>query len=186
MNKFFAVAAVAGSVLAASPAMAASNVCTASTPCEIVLFPAGAPVQFGTFTIGEVASATGLSSFYKFTIPSDGIIAGTVNNISVVTNVGIELSSIVFNEGLSGQAIAAAANGTTTNTLSLANVSATAGTQTLRVNYNVLTAGAATGNVSWTAGAVPEPGTWALMILGFGVVGYAMRRRPSVRFSQAI
>ena len=25
--------------------------------------------------------------------------------------------------------------------------------------------------------AVPEPGTWAMMLLGFGAVGYAMRRR---------
>lgn len=33
--------------------------------------------------------------------------------------------------------------------------------------------------------AVPEPATWALMILGFGAVGYAMRRRPKavVRFT---
>ncbi len=30
------------------------------------------------------------------------------------------------------------------------------------------------------AGAVPEPATWALMILGFGAVGGAMRRRQSV------
>lgn len=29
-------------------------------------------------------------------------------------------------------------------------------------------------------GAVPEPATWALMILGFGAVGYAMRRRKAV------
>ena len=31
--------------------------------------------------------------------------------------------------------------------------------------------------------AVPEPATWASIILGFGVVGIAMRRRPSLRLS---
>lgn len=34
-------------------------------------------------------------------------------------------------------------------------------------------------NVAITASAVPEPATWALMILGFGAVGLAARRRPS-------
>ena len=28
------------------------------------------------------------------------------------------------------------------------------------------------------AGGVPEPDTWALMIAGFGMLGYALRRRP--------
>jgi hypothetical protein len=32
-----------------------------------------------------------------------------------------------------------------------------------------------------TAGAVPEPGTWALMILGFGVVGAGLRRKIRVQ-----
>lgn len=32
--------------------------------------------------------------------------------------------------------------------------------------------------VSFTAAAVPEPASWALMIMGFGAVGFAMRRRP--------
>ena len=27
-----------------------------------------------------------------------------------------------------------------------------------------------------TAGAVPEPATWAMMLLGFGMVGFAIRR----------
>ncbi|MDR6787837.1 hypothetical protein J2Y58_001189 [Sphingomonas sp. BE138] len=35
--------------------------------------------------------------------------------------------------------------------------------------------------------AVPEPATWGMMILGFGVVGYSMRRRRAVvRMPQAI
>jgi hypothetical protein len=31
--------------------------------------------------------------------------------------------------------------------------------------------------------AVPEPATWAMMLIGFGGVGYAMRRRPSRKVS---
>lgn len=32
--------------------------------------------------------------------------------------------------------------------------------------------------------AVPEPSTWAFMLVGFGAVGYAMRRRPAYRKTQ--
>lgn len=32
-------------------------------------------------------------------------------------------------------------------------------------------------SVPGTNGAVPEPGTWAMMLLGFGAIGYSMRRR---------
>jgi len=36
-------------------------------------------------------------------------------------------------------------------------------------------------NASLNVAAVPEPATWALMILGFGLMGAAMRRRQQVR-----
>ncbi len=36
-----------------------------------------------------------------------------------------------------------------------------------------------------SAAAVPEPASWALMIAGFGLVGAATRRRPSVRVTYA-
>jgi hypothetical protein len=30
--------------------------------------------------------------------------------------------------------------------------------------------------------AVPEPGTWAMMLLGFGAIGFSMRRRRQTGF----
>lgn len=38
-----------------------------------------------------------------------------------------------------------------------------------------------TVDVIGSATAVPEPATWAMMLAGFGAVGYAMRRRAKVR-----
>jgi hypothetical protein len=45
-------------------------------------------------------------------------------------------------------------------------------------NYILL---AATANGNPVSEIVPEPGTWAMMIAGFGLVGAAMRRRNAVR-----
>jgi hypothetical protein len=35
-----------------------------------------------------------------------------------------------------------------------------------------------------TAPAVPEPATWAMMLFGFGIAGYAMRRRRTTALAQ--
>jgi hypothetical protein len=55
----------------------------------------------------------------------------------------------------------------------------------IRVSYyNSLCCGAAVkldGAPALTIGAVPEPATWSMMILGFGLVGFALRRRTNVR-----
>ena len=37
-----------------------------------------------------------------------------------------------------------------------------------------------------TYGAIPEPESWALTIAGFGIVGFAMRRRATAVTAQAI
>jgi hypothetical protein len=53
------------------------------------------------------------------------------------------------------------------------------GTFTLRIQGTPGTQnGSLSGNVAFTAAAaVPEPGTWAMMLLGFGAIGFSMRRR---------
>ena len=37
-----------------------------------------------------------------------------------------------------------------------------------------------------TGGAVPEPATWAMLLLGFGAVGYALRRGRGVRVARQL
>jgi hypothetical protein len=50
-----------------------------------------------------------------------------------------------------------------------------AGQYTLHITGTRGTTSAFTGAIAF--GAVPEPSTWAMMLLGFGAVGFAMRRR---------
>ena len=40
------------------------------------------------------------------------------------------------------------------------------------------------GNVQSAVAAVPEPGTWAMMLLGFGAIGASMRRRKGYKLAQ--
>lgn len=52
-----------------------------------------------------------------------------------------------------------------------------------RVNGNgtISAFGPATSSPSAAAGAVPETATWTMMLVGFGGMGFAMRRRSKVR-----
>lgn len=40
------------------------------------------------------------------------------------------------------------------------------------------------GTFTYVTAAVPEPSTWAMMLLGFGAVGFAMRRRRTPKLAQ--
>src|SRR5256885_12277993 len=53
-----------------------------------------------------------------------------------------------------------------------------AGTYTLTIQGTRGAIGSYGGNVAFQADAVPEPATWALMLLGFGAIGWPLRRPP--------
>lgn len=62
----------------------------------------------------------------------------------------------------------------------LSSTPLTAGVQTLVVSGNSQRFGSYLGELSFTpdfAAGVPEPATWAMMIIGFGAVGGTLRRR---------
>ena len=55
---------------------------------------------------------------------------------------------------------------------------------TFRYTASMSTAGDISGTGTFYPAAVPEPATWALMLLGFGGIGFAMRRRAKPRLAQ--
>ncbi|CAN5288021.1 hypothetical protein BH11PSE5_BH11PSE5_10700 [soil metagenome] len=59
---------------------------------------------------------------------------------------------------------------------------ATSGTNTLTLTGASASGDRATGIDAFTV-AVPEPATWAMMLLGFGMMGYSLRRRKPVSSS---
>jgi len=87
------------------------------------------------------------------------------------------LTSLVPNTGIQGAAAKSIQiNGTT---LTIFDPFAPTAFSTLGTNFGPPFPGssASTLVVVQNAGAVPEPATWAMMLLGFGGIGVAMRRR---------
>ena len=62
---------------------------------------------------------------------------------------------------------------------SIYTMNVTTGAATLATSYNYAGRGAAFGSAFFAeaTGAVPEPTTWAMMLMGFGIAGYSLRRR---------
>lgn len=112
-------------------------------------------------TINDITSlAVGSSVLPLFTL-SDGVIFA-LNNITSIDRSVVNVLSFT-------------GTGTFSGTLGGIALNATPGDfvfSTQGVNLTTFSASAD------SVGPVPEPATWVLMLLGFGGIGFAMRRRP--------
>ncbi len=130
--------------------------------------------QTDTLTSGSFALNSNGNDNFSFGITGTGIISLQGNFTATNANMNgffptpVNVSNAAFNN-FSGLAVQSATfNQTTTNqTTTGYNVQARGGTITSLSASNV-------------TAAVPEPATWAMMMLGFGGVGYALRRRKQV------
>ena len=124
---------------------------------------------FNTNPDVNAGTASGLFPNLRF----DGSYPNGVGSVGVCLNDGGNSCQGGGNGGLMNGA--AAGNGsftldfgnTTPATLTLSNFA---------VRYQSLTVGSGSGTGRLIP-AVPEPGTWAMMLIGFGGIGYSMRRR---------
>lgn len=136
--------------------------------------PAGDSVYSMLFTLptlGQLTSAVLSGTFWA----DNRVTSIFVNGTQIYTNLsGDQFSGSGTSFGTSD--LSAFLQGTNTLTFNVRNDSGNSGNPAgLRVSGSVF------------AAAVPEPGSWMLMMLGIGAVGFAMRRRQKtqVRFQFA-
>jgi hypothetical protein len=155
-------------------------------------FPIGSPNFFITsgtpFTPSITASffngfqtSTTFDDSFTFTIPQNGVGSGSISTSFSSTDSNKLTITNLFVNGIS-YALTASASG---QSATVGNVPIAFGVlNTIRVTGFTQGSGVYSGTATFAALPVPEPATWALMIAGFGVVGFAFRRRSTkVAFS---
>lgn len=173
MKRFFTTLGVGAAVFAvAAPAQAAHEM-TITGPS-------------GTFTNSSVtcdtAAPCSFTNVFDFTTPEGfNLASATISSVFTGAGTNIDFSSVTLN----GVEFFTNSMGTV-EFRTLLNQALTPGG-----SNNITVSGTSGGNASFAGAlsfaAVPEPGTWAMMLLGFGAVGFSMRRRrPSYRMMQAV
>jgi hypothetical protein len=117
-----------------------------------------------------------LSGYYGITLTTTASQAGASNDVDIA-------SAFLTGGSIVGSvSLLTLFNNDVIESYGRSNLFLDAGTYTLTITGSRGTTGSFGGNVSFAAGAVPEPATWAMMLLGFGAVGFAMRRgrRPAL------
>lgn len=150
----------------------AANATTVFDPINQTLLDAANTDFFGATVIDEPGN---FSHQFTFNLTAD-MAADSAVITQIFGNNDIDFTSILLDTFAFVQTVTDA-NGDETWALD-PSVVLTAGMHTIYVNGSVV---GSSGDGSYSGvinlAAVPEPATWAMMLLGFGAVGFAMRRR---------
>ncbi len=162
----FVATAIAAGMVFSSPAMAVDNTSTQTIP----LVPAGPGSYSATWT-----ATPGQGSFlntFLFQLPQSGRVSVKLSSTETAgppTNVNFNATRVTFN----GVKLPVLSRGVF-ELRSLVGLAVNSGLATLSVQGASGAAGSYTGTLAY---AIPEPATWAFMILGFGMIGSALRLR---------
>ena len=176
MRKMVLAMAGAAALAISSAAGAQVTIDDCSMVCD------GPDVVGNETTIGFTESGLGAPTFMEYLTFTNNL-AGVYGITLDTSSTGIDFTSAI----LSGPGGPYALNEDVDNGIvefwSLSSLFLEAGQYTLTIMGDNRSTGSLGGTV--TINAVPEPGTWAMMLLGFGAAGYAMRRRRAPVLAQA-
>lgn len=208
---FFSAAAVAASVVFANPAAAAvfaggAKGCFAvspSTTCTTTATSSDSGLTFlgGTATFNQSTNSSGFAAiggptnnFGTITLaPSTHDYTKDLFKLLVTFALPVGTSSGSFTSDLMGSLTSNGTGGVDIHFLNPTRTIATAGGGTLILHVNDVAFSGSLPfgetllrqNISgYIKAAVPEPSTWAMMLLGFGAMGLAIRRRGKPTLAQ--
>ncbi len=181
MKKLILTAVGAVAALAMIPAAAGAEVFGPDS-MDISFGPGGTiSANFGNSGI----AAGDFTDTYNFTIPTNGTASGSLTTSAVLFGdlTDLDFYSVFFN-GIKLSGITGAQN----EVLFANAVPITAGALN-----SIVISGLSRGNGSYggqgvfsPSSPVPEPGSWAMLLAGFGVVGYSLRTRKPGRVAQQV
>jgi hypothetical protein len=175
MRKMVLASLASMALVSASPALAAKSTVNTMPEIDACSMVCDGPTTVGSettigFTEAGLDSPT-FTEWLTFTNDLAGVYALTLDTSSS----GIDFTSaILTGPGGPYELVEEFDNGIS-EFWNLSSLFLEAGTYTLTINGDNNSTGSLGGTV--TINAVPEPGTWAMMLVGFGAAGYAMRRR---------
>lgn len=197
MRKLSVLAAASALTFMAAPAQAAVTVITPGVQPAGTSFLVAGNVENGPIvaSFGHAGILAGtFTDMFQFTIPQTGTGSGSVISSVTLRNflgaTDLDFTSVLVN-GVAASLVLRDAAGNVCSTRGVGTCGATESfaindvpvlsgvLNTIMVNGVSRGLGSYGGNATFvpSVAAVPEPGTWAMMLLGFGAIGFSMRRR---------
>ena len=176
MKQYLFGAAAAALALAVAPT---ANATTFNVGSPNFFLTSGTPFSSSITAAFFNSFASTTASFddtFQFTIPQDGMGSGSISTSFSSNSNKLTITDLIINGVAYAIPFTGSGQSATVGGIPIVN----GFLNTIQVKGFTTGAGVYSGTATFTAGAVPEPASWALMIAGFGLVGAAYRRRRMV------
>jgi hypothetical protein len=132
------------------------------------------------YTEGDLDTPT-FVEWLTFTNTLDGLYSITLSTSSAP----VDFTSAILSDGITNYALHLVGTLGPNEFWGLDTTFIPAGQYTLTINGDNSDTGSLGGSITITEAAVPEPASWALMLIGFGALGWQLRRRSRPVLAQA-